>query len=69
MSSTNARTGGSIWMVNVDRRLFGWHTRNAVGEFEILGFGNDEKDVAVIAVAEFGFDRFSVVVKLPLHFT
>jgi hypothetical protein len=25
--------------------------------------------VAVIAVAEFGFDRFSVVVKLPLHFT
>jgi hypothetical protein len=56
-------------MVNVDRRLFGWHTRNAVGEFEILGFGNDEKDVAVIAVAEFGFDRFSVVVKLPLHFT
>jgi hypothetical protein len=29
------RSGGSIWMVNIDRRFFGWHTRDAVGEFKM----------------------------------
>jgi hypothetical protein len=47
----NLRSRGSIRMVDIGGRFFGWHTRDAIGEFEVLGFGNDEEDVAMVAIA------------------